>query len=196
MNRTRKWIVGIVLTATAGFVAVQNGFTPGPNLVTPTPSITITVTITPTEIPSNSADDGQCAYVWASHDAPELTKKLDDAVKSINPAASARAELYGEDCVYADGHSTFGVMETDFHVRLPTDDLTNEDAMGNWMAQVLPIIAKIPNQEIQGKFGFVEFWFEKKNTEHVIVRVPPEKHFDESQGITGKELFRMYSGAP
>ena len=28
MKRTGKWIIGIVLTATAGFVAVQNGFSP------------------------------------------------------------------------------------------------------------------------------------------------------------------------
>jgi hypothetical protein len=196
MKQAGKWIVGIVLTATAGFVAVQNGFTPGLNSVTPAPSITNTVAVTFTETPASTINDKQCAYVWASHDAPELTKKLDDAVKSINPAASARAELYGEDCVYSDGHSTFGVMETDFHVRLPADNLTNEEALGNWMEQVLPIIVKIPIQEIQGKFGFVEFWFEKNNTEHVIVRVPIQKYIDEAQGKTGAKLFHMFYIAP
>jgi hypothetical protein len=196
MKRTGKWIIGIVLTAAVGFVAVQNGFTPALNSVTPIPNITSTVTVTFTETPTNTVNDGQCAYVWASHDAHELTKKLDDVVKSINPAASARAELYGEDCVYSDGHSTFGVMETDFHVRLPTEDLINEETLGNWMAQVLPTIVKIPREEIQGNYGFVEFWFEKNDAEHVIVRVPLQKYIDGAQGKTGKELFRMFSGTP
>jgi hypothetical protein len=125
-----------------------------------------------------------------------LTKKLEDAFKSINPAASARAELYGEDCVYSDGHSTFGVMETDFHVRLPTEDLINEEALGNWMAQLLPTIVKIPREEIQGNYGFAEFWFEKNESEHVIVRVPIQKYLDGTHGITGKAFFRMFYMAP
>ena len=111
-----------------------------------------------------------------------MTKEIDTAVRAINPSASARAELYGEDCVYADGRSTFGAMETDFHVRLPADDLTNEEAFGNWMAQVMPIVAEIPREEIQGNYGFVEFWFEKNDAEHLIVRVPIQKYIDEAQG--------------
>jgi hypothetical protein len=185
MKRTGKWIIGIALTATVGFVALQNGFTPAPIIGN-----------TFTETPASVSSDGQCAYVWAYHDVPELTPKIDTAVLAINPAASARAELYGEDCVYADGHSTFGAMETDFHVRLPADDLTNEEAFGNWMAQVLPLITKIPREEIQGNYGFVEFWFEKNDTEHVIVRVPLQKYVDEAQGKTGKELFHLFSATP
>jgi hypothetical protein len=84
-------------------------------------------------------------------------------------------------------------METDFHVNLPVDDLANEEALGNAMAQVLPIIVNIPREEIQGKYGFVEFWFEKNETEHVVVRVPIQKYIDEAQGKTGTELFRMFS---
>jgi hypothetical protein len=196
MKRTSRWVIGIVLVATAGFVVLQDGFAPEINSVTSTPSITSTATFTITETPSSVSSDGQCAFVWASHDAPELTQKLQTAVHAINPSASVRAELYGEDCVYSDGHSTFGAMETDFHVRLPVDNITNDEAFGNWMAQVLPIIAKIPHEEIQGKHGFVEFWFEKNDAEHMIVRVPIQKYIDEAQGKADAELFHMFYIAP
>ena len=125
-----------------------------------------------------------------------MTEKLDTAVKALNPDASGRAQLFGEDCVYADGHSTFGAMETDFYVRSPADDLSNEEAFGNWMAQVMPIIVEIPREEIQGNYGFVEFWFEKNEAEHVIVRVPIQQYINDVQGKTGAELFRIFSTAP
>jgi hypothetical protein len=188
MKRNRKWIIGIVLAATAGFVALQNGFAPTSGSATQTPIIIHTATITPSEEP--------CAYVWAHQGAPELTQKIDTAVRNLNPAANANADLFGEDCVYADGRSTFGAMETDFYVHLPSDDLTNEEAFGNWMAQVMQIIVQIPREEIQGNYGFVEFWFEKSDAEHVIVRVPIQKYIDEAQGKTGAELFRMFYVAP
>ena len=55
---------------------------------------------------------------------------IDEEIRAIDPAASGNASYYGEDCVYADGHSTFSAMETDFYVRIPVDDLTNEEAFG------------------------------------------------------------------
>jgi hypothetical protein len=188
MKRNRNLIIGIILTATAGFVALQNGFAPASDSVTQTPGITDTATVAPFE--------GSCAYIWAHHDAPELTQKIDTAVRAINPAASASADLFGENCVYTDGRSTFGAMETDFYAHLPADDLTNEEAFGNWMAQVMQIIVQTPREEIQGNYGFVEFWFEKNDAEHVIVRVPLQKYIDEAQGKTGAELFRIFYVAP
>jgi len=149
-----------------------------------TPTDLVIPTVTP-------ASDG-CAYTWAYHDAPELTQKFDAAVRNINTNASVGAEFFGEDCVYTDGHSTFGTMETDFHVRLLTDDLNNEEALGNWMAQFLQIISQTPREEIPGNYGFVEFTFEKSDTEHLVVRVPIQKYIDEAQGKTGAELFHMF----
>lgn len=61
------------------------------------------------------------------------------------------------------------------------------------MAQVMPLITQIPRDEIQGNYGFVEFWFEKANTGHVVVRVPIKKYMDESQKKDGIELYKMFS---
>ena len=187
MNKKRNWIIGILLTATVGFVALKSGFVPISS-DTPTPTDLVIPTVTP-------ASDG-CAYTWAYHDAPELTQKFDAAMRNINTNASARAEFFGEDCVYTDGHSTFGTMETDFHVRLLADDLNNEEALGNWMVQFLQIILQTPREEIPGNYGFVEFTFEKNDTEHLVVRVPIQKYIDEAQGKTGAELFGMFYITP
>jgi hypothetical protein len=182
MNRKRNWVVGIILTTIVGFVALKSGLPASTDTATPTNLIIPTVT---------PASDG-CAYTWTYHDAPDLTQKLDAAVRNINTNANARAELFGEDCVYADGRSTFGVMETDFYIRLPAENLTDEEVLGNWMATILQIILQTPHEEIQGNYGFVEFWFEKSNAEHLIVRVPIQKYIDGAQGKTGAELFHMF----
>jgi hypothetical protein len=87
-------------------------------------------------------------------------------------------------------------METDFYIHLPADDLTNEESFGNWMAQMMPIVTEIPREEIQGNYGFVEFWFEKNEAEHIIVRVPIQKYMTEAQEKTGTELLRMFSATP
>lgn len=194
MSQKRNITIAIAISAAAGFLALQTISAPTPDAVPPTLAATeIVPTYTPIVEESNPS---QCAYVWAYQYAPELTEKLDATIKTLNPEASASAQFFGEDCVYADGHSTFGVMETDFYVRSPADDLTNEEALGNWMAQVMPIIEEIPREDVKGNYGFVEFWFEKTEAEHVIVRVPIQKYMDEAQDKTGVELFRLFFVTP
>ncbi|HET7142770.1 MAG TPA: hypothetical protein VFI68_02015 [Anaerolineales bacterium] len=188
MKRKRKLIITVILTATAGFFLLQNGNMPSSDNPTQTPTITVT--------PTSTAIFENCAYVWAHHDAPELKKKLVAEVNALNPKARANVSLFGEDCVYSDGHSTFGVMETDFYIYLTVEDLTTEEIFGNWMAQVLPIIVQFPREEIQGNYGFVEFWFETEDNDHLIVRVPMQQYIAESQGKTGLDLFRLYHDSP
>jgi hypothetical protein len=129
--------------------------------------------------------------MWAYHDSPALTEKINIVVSDINPHAGARAELFGEDCIYADGHSTFGAVETDFYVQLPVDNLTDEEVFGNWMAQVMSFVIQIPKVELEGNYGFVEFTFIKSDTERIIVRVPISAYLAETEK-TGTELFRFF----
>ena len=149
----------------------------------------------PTNTPVIAQPVGQCAYTWAYHNAEELGAMIDTAMHDLSPATSGNASFYGEDCTYADGHSTFSAMETDFYIRIPVDDLTNEDALGEWISQVLRVVLEFPNDFIQGRYGFVEFWFEKES-EHVMVRVPIQQYIDGTHGITGAALFRMFYVAP
>jgi hypothetical protein len=194
MKSKINWLIPFVLTAAAGVVVLQNSLAPAPpNAATETavdinaPSIIFTDTPAP---------QGSCAYTWAYHDAPELTGKFSGFVTELVPNATARASTYGEDCVYADGHADFHVMETDFYAQLPVKDLSDEAALGNWTAQIMQIVVKIPRAEIQGNYGFVEFRFEKNEAERVILRVPVQKYKDEAQGKSGVELYQLFSNAP
>ena len=190
--KRKNWLIAIILAATTGIFALQNVSAPAPEDALLTPS-TITTENVITEPPVSNSEN--CAYMWAYHNAPELTEKLKSAFLAIDPAINARAEYFGEDCVYTDGHSTFGVMETDFYTRIPVDDLTNEEALGNWMSQVLTVILQLPREEIQGNYGFVEFTFENTETDRVIVRVPIQLYIN-SNGTTGAALFQMFHNFP
>jgi hypothetical protein len=191
MKHKRNWAIGIILSAVAAFAALQNVAAPTHEVETPESVITITPTVEPS--PTVGVDNsGGCGYIWAYHDDPELTAAVDEAIRQLDPTASANAQQFGEDCVYEDGHSTFSAMETDFYIRLPVADLKNEEAFGNWMAQVLPVITQLPPGNIEGNYGFVEFTFEETETNRVIVRVPIQRYIDEAQAITGVELFRMF----
>ena len=130
--------------------------------------------------------------MWAYHDDPELTAKVDEVIRQLNPAASANAQQFGEDCVYTDGHSTFGAMETDFYVHLPAEDLSAEENFGNWVKQAMDIITALPDDSIQGKKGFVEFSFIKTDTDRIIFRVDIADYLNNASNMTGIDLFRKY----
>jgi hypothetical protein len=180
MNHKRNVTIAVVLTAAAGFLALRNVSAPTPAQ----PPATVDSTVAEAFVPD------QCAFTWAYQNAPDLTEKLDAAVKALNPAASGRVQFFGEDCTHADGHTTFGATETDFYVRSPVTDLTDEEALGNWVAQVMSAVTQIPQEEIQGRSGFVEF----SNTDgQVFIRVPIQKYINEAQGKTGRELFQLLS---
>ena len=196
MNRKRNWIVAAILTAAAGVFALQNRISQESPISAAPPSETTTREVTLEDTPTFTPTYEGCAYMWASHDSPALTESLNASVLALNPLASANVGFFGEDCVYADGHSIFGAKETDFYVRLRVEDLTHQEELGNWMAQVLPLVLELPDQEIQGSFGFVEFWFIRGEFENVIVRIPIQQYQNEAQGKRGEELFRMYHEPP
>ncbi len=196
MKHKRNWAIGIILSVTGAFVALQNVTAPTRTIETPEVIATISATAKPS--PTVSADGyGGCGYQWAYQDDPELTAKLDEAVRQLDPTAKANAQQFGEDCVYADGNSTFSVMETDFYVHRPIENLTDNEAFGNWMAQVMTLVTQFPREELQGNnYGFVEFWFNKSETEHLVVRVPIQKYLDDGQEKTGNEFLQLFIETP
>ncbi|MBI3167346.1 MAG: hypothetical protein HYZ22_02625 [Chloroflexi bacterium] len=196
MKRAGKWAVGILLTAATATAVLTTVSDPGVNAPTTVSPISTITEISEITEEVSASPQGSCGYQWAYHDAPELTEALDAQVKALNPGTSARVEYFGEDCVYADGTSTFGAMETDFYVRLQVDDLSKEEEFGNWVAEVMEIVTQIPRAELLGNYGFVEFTFEKSENERVIFRVPIQQYRDEAQGKTGAELFQMLYKQP
>lgn len=187
MKRAGKVIIGAALTtAIAVFGALQTVSAPANETVTPPPA---------SETPAASQTE-PCGFMWATKDAPELTASFDSAVKALNVEATGRAEFFGEDCVYADGSATFGVMETDLYAHLPVDDLSKDEEFGNWVAQLMQIVTQIPRENLPGNYGFVEFTFEKTEAERIIFRVPIQQYLNEAQGKNGAELFHLFYSPP
>lgn len=130
--------------------------------------------------------------MWAYHDDPELSAKLDEVVRDLDSSANAHVQLFGEDCIYADGHSTFTTMETDFYVRLSVEDFSSEEALGNWIKQIMDFIIVLPEDEVQGRKGFVEFSFNKNEDEHLIIRVGISNYLNSAADSDPLEVFQKF----
>jgi len=121
------------------------------------PSSTITptaVTVSAPSVPTitlTAPTYGGCGYQWTYQGLPELSSELQRAIQELQPEATANAFAFGEDCIHADGISrTFLAMETDFNITLQVTDLADEDALGNWINQVMKSILNIPKEKIMG----------------------------------------------
>ncbi|MFN8433860.1 MAG: hypothetical protein U0V18_07560 [Anaerolineales bacterium] len=188
MKRTSKWAIGVVLTAASAFAALQTVSAPTHQVETPTetesPYLTEVVATQP------------CGYQWAYQDDLELTASFDASIKRLDPNASGKAQLFGEDCIHSDGTATFIAKETDFYVRTKVDDLNKEEEFGNWVKQVMEIVLQIPREDLAIQYGFVEFHFEKTEAEFLGFRVPIQTYIDTTQDKTSAELFQMFYAPP
>src|SRR5262245_19399679 len=97
--------------------------------------------------PSNPQD---CGYQWAYQDLPELSREFLQSIQTLQPGAQAVAFGLGENCVHADGSTTFLPMETDFNVTLQVVDLADEADLGGWIVKIMQIIESLPPEQIIG----------------------------------------------
>ncbi len=150
----------------------------------------------PSPLPVSPTYEG-CAFVWASQDMPELSRKLNASLQKISMDVSGLAYAYGENCVYGDGHSTFSAMETDFRVGVKVTAVRDEDALGNWIYKIMPLILAIPPDQLEGpNAGRVDFDFKQPDPAEVFVTVPIEKYRQEADNLRGAALFRLFYNKP
>lgn len=161
----------------------------GPNGEYPSPTIS-----TP-DVPSQTEN---CGYQWAYQDLPELSAQFDQAIKDLYPKSTSSAHAFGENCIGMEGQVIkFLPMETDFYVILNVSDLSDHEAFGNWIAQVMQVVNSYPPDLLAGPNpGFVEFAFEKSSSESLGFRVPIRQYNETANGKTGEELFRMFHTEP
>jgi hypothetical protein len=185
-------LVLVFILLACAFPGLENpapvGVTPQALTVSPIPNSNLTE-ITPTY-------EG-CAYVWASHDLPELSKKVNAALQAKDSKAGGSAYAYGEDCVYADGHGTFSAMETDFRVQILVQDLKDEASLGNWIVEVMSVIDALPPTELSGpQPGRVDIEFRSTASENLFLHVSILKYRQEAQGLKGPQLFKLFYNNP
>ncbi len=159
------------------------------------PSFTATATIFVAT--ATASDSTACYFVWSTRDLPDLSEELSKELRSLDPAASASAYAYGEDCVYADGTRTFTAMETDFQIQLPVADLTDKESLGNWIPKVMRIILELPAAEMQGpNHGMTEFEFRTSNSDIRRLNVSINQYKTQAQGLSGARLFDALAETP
>ncbi len=146
---------------------------------------------------TNTDSNKPCYYNWADQELPELSAEFEARVQALDANATARANAYGENCTAEDGTFTFGAMETDFYVQLPSDDVLDFESFGNWMARVMEVVDALPAEKIAGpQAGFVEFRFTQNESDFLIVRVPLREYRDTARELSGAELFNRFYKTP
>ena len=98
------------------------------------------------------------SMVWSSHRLDGLSQQVQEALDEAGiEGAEATAEAYGEDWfeqAEAGGPPTlcnFSVMETDFHVLLPVESLSDLDGLGARLAEVLAVLDRFPPEDTPGQ---------------------------------------------
>ena len=153
-------------------------FTPAP------PNLPATLT------PTAESYGGNCGYQWAQKDLPELSGEFQQAVQELQPEAKANAFVFGEDCVYADGHAVFSAMETDFNVTLHISDLSDEAELGEWIVKVMQIIEDIPPEKIDGpRPGRVSMEF-RSGSEQKFIKFYIDQYQSLPTGLSNREIYQ------
>ena len=155
-----------------------------------------TAIVAPT-IPPTAPGYGECYYIWATQDLPQLSDTVNSGLKALDPKSSASAYAYGEDCVQADGTRTFIAMETDFRVKVPVADLSDKESLGNLIAKVMTVIVSLPTSQIEGpRPGRVEFEFSVANADSRRLNVDIATYRAQGAGMQGAPLFDLLNTAP
>ena len=147
------------------------------------------------------------SMAWNSHRLEQLSQRVQRALAEAGfEAAQGHAEAFGEDWYEQAGEASdsptvcnFSIMETDFYVTLPVDDLSDLDGLGVQAARVLAVLDRFPTEETPGSQpGYVEIAF-VSGGEGDRLRVPVTEAAQARQrGLVGAELLGAlrYSGLP
>jgi hypothetical protein len=138
----------------------------------------------------SSSYPGNCGYQWAYQDMPDLSTRFLQSIQALQPGAQANAFVFGENCVHADGSTTFLPMETDFNLTLQVSDLTNEADLGEWIVKVMQVIGNIPPEQISGpRPGRVSIRFEA-NGEQGSVAFYIDQYHALQAGLGNAEIYQ------
>jgi hypothetical protein len=140
---------------------------------------------------------GNCYYVWASHELPDLSREVNRALSKMDPAVTGSAYAFGEDCIDPDGNSRFLTKETDFRVTVQVGSLRDETALGRWIVKVMAVIEGLPPADVPGpQPGRVEFTFQKNKNEVLHLQVSIQEYRDLEPGMSGADLLHHFQQPP
>jgi hypothetical protein len=101
--------------------------------------------------PSGAPCDSPFYMDWASRELEEISDQLQSALDAASiEGSSARAFAYGEDWVEYDENTgtssvcNFSVMQTDYEVTIPVEDLADLEYLGAQLSTVIEILGDYP----------------------------------------------------
>lgn len=152
------------------------------------PTVTATATQTATATPPTY---GGCGYQWAQQALPELSTEFQNAIQLLQLEAQAYAFAFGEDCIHTDGTTrTFIAMETDFNVTVEVSDLSDENALGDWIVKVMEVVQNIPREKIVGpRPGRVSIGFQS-GSDQKFVNFYIDQYKALSSGLSSGEIYQ------
>jgi heat shock protein HslJ len=144
---------------------------------------------------------------WNSHRLEELSEQVQSALdKAGLVGAEGYAEAYGEDW-YEQAEDAgdsptvcnFSIMETDFYVTLPAENLADYASLGMQVSEVLSVVDGFSVEETPGSQpGYVDIRFVSDGEEARLRVTVTEAAQAGSDGLAGAQLLEAlgYSGFP
>lgn len=182
----RSLIIFIVLIALISLCNWPRAFLPPQPAVAP-----VTQTLTRTR-PSETPTQGPCAFVQASQSLPEISAQWFERLKEAGlPVVDASARAYGENCVYTDGTvERFAAMQTDFHVVLAVETLTNSEMLGNLLTQTLEVLDEFPVEKTPGPNpGYISIVFQAGDLAETVQCPRTQADTLRAQGLSGAQFY-------
>ena len=199
-RRYKNWRLAglaVALLVLTGCAAVSQAIQTPTSPATPVPTLILN-TIVPSVMDTPS-DPSVCAYVLVSKDAPDAAAMINQAYRSANfTNIDVRAAAYGENCIDTNTNRvvSFSAMQTDIYLTVPVQDIHDEQALGNWVARLTPVIDLVPAGQLPGpnpgnisvqfidSSGTVTLWFPRKSAQELI-----------QKGIDGSALYEALLAA-
>jgi len=189
----RLLLVFVVLIALTALCNFPRAFPPPEPTAFP---LTQTLTDTPPR-PSETPTIGPCGFVWATQSLPELSKQLLARLNEAGlPVVAARAEAYGENCLYSDGTlAYFAAMQTDYRITLEVETLADAESLGNLLEQTLQVIDGFPVTETPGPNpGYIGITFQADQAVENLWFQQTQSDALRAQGLSGEQLYEALKG--
>jgi len=141
--------------------------------------------------PTQDYASTDCGFTWANEPLPEISSEFNQALQEVLPEAEGFAQAYGENCLTNEGEVLrFLAMETDFYITLQVENLENKRVLGEYVEQVMEVLADFPIGETPGpQPGYIGITFEAPGDSLRLWVMRTDVAAALEEGLRGAELF-------
>jgi hypothetical protein len=168
--------------------------------LTPFPSLTPTTTPTLTRLDQSIVDVPIAAPAYKQCDRMDTQKVFPtdyavyDAIKTLDPIADGFAEAMDWTCTDINGDIFRYAISIWFYIdNKIVASLNDYEAIGSWIVDVMNLLDTIPRDKYtmyaEPSNVIFTFW---ANSESLEIAVPINKYWEQADGKTSEEIFKMF----